>query len=130
MTVERWNELIQLYEQRSLTIPECRSRLKEEIGAQDRLAVDGRLIATVTPRLRDKNFRIRILASESLGALACPAVVEPLLQTQDREGSAEVRRVIRSALLGFPLSCLPEFLRLRRIYLAHEMLIHIGPPVV
>ena len=131
MTVEWWNELIQLYEQRRLTLTECRSRLKEQVeAAKGELAADGHFIATVTQRLRDKNFRIRILASEALGALACPAVIEPLLQTQDRESSGEVRRVIRSALLAFPESCLAEFLRLRNIYLAHEVLIHMGLPVV
>src|SRR5207249_3583665 len=110
---------------------DCRCKLKKEIGtAKDTLATDGVFIAAVTKRLRDKNFRVRILASESLLALACPAAVAPLLQVEDRESSREVRRAIRSGLLSFPESCLPEFLRLRSSYLAHQVLIHMGRPAV
>jgi hypothetical protein len=131
MTGERWNELIQLYEQRRLTFPECRRRLKEEVeAAKDRLAADGVFIAAAMSRLRDKSFRVRTLACESLGLLACPAVVAPLLQLERRESSQFVRQVIRSALFGFPASCIPEFLRVRSSYLAHEALIHMGRPTV
>lgn len=134
-STDRWRELVRAFEQGQLTLRACVARIRTElIPPKEQLARDEAFIAEVAARLRDRNFRIRVLATETLGLLACPGVAVPLLQAERNETSREARHAMKTAVMGLPGSCITQLLGkhgdMHHSSLALEALTALGEPVV